>query len=251
MILFVNRKSIILFLEKKAQKYNFDYEGLSVKGKTRIKKVALIINPSFKALNKAKGYDMIICHHKILAYKNGVFEGKKRLLERDKINFYNYHLIWDTMEGGIADSFMEGIGLMPYERIELDYKGEKIKSLGRIHHYKKEHDEIIQKLKQAGVKTIRTVNKKKEYAKVGFVPGGGFKPEMIIKLAERGVKLIISSDFDWVAKTLASDLRISLLEIDHYSSEKFGGDTLKHMMKQEFSSLNIEFIDEKEDLIQE
>lgn len=232
--------NIINFIESVSPKIDSDYEGLAVEGKNKIESVAVIIFPEMKLIKKIDT-DMIISHHKILS--DALSKEKMEILKKRKIAFYSFHLPLDIMEGGIADSFLKGFGIKS-ERINMLYKGAEINGLCRILKDEFSHTDII-KLLKTKLKYMRVLNEKENYSRIAFIPGSGFKKDVIMQLKEKNVDTIISSETTWHSEMLAKDLDITLIEISHYESEKFGMIRFAEILKEKFPNLNINFVQEE------
>lgn len=231
---------IINFVESIAPKIGPDYEGLIVNGKNKIESISVIVFPELDIIKKMNS-DMIISHHKILS--DALSEEKVGILKKRKIAFYSFHLPLDVMEGGIADSFLESF-CMGSERITMVYKGAEIKGLGRILKDGFSHTNII-KLLKTKLKYIRVLNEKESYSRIAFIPGSGFKEDIIMQLKEKNVDTIISSEPTWHSEMFAKDLGITLIEISHYESEKIGMVRFAEILKEKFPNLNISFVQEE------
>jgi len=93
---------------------------------------------------------------------------------------------------------------------------------------------IVSELKRLNVEPSVILNPKCNTTKIGYIPGGGFVDQMIIEMAELGVDVLISSDHNWVVETIARELGMMLIEIDHYSSERYGLQTMQKILKHAF-----------------
>lgn len=232
--------NIISFMESVSPKIDSDYEGLALEGKNKIESVAVIIFPEMKLINEINT-DMIISHHKILS--DALTKEKLETLEKRKIAFYSFHLPLDVMEGGISDSFLRSLGIES-EKIKIVYRGTEINGLARILKGEFSHSCIIKMLK-ARLKHIRVLNEKENYSRIAFIPGSGFKEDVIMQLKEKKADAIISSELTWHSEMLAKDLDITLIEISHYESERFGMINFAEILKGRFPNLSIEFLEEE------
>ncbi|MHA2174107.1 MAG: Nif3-like dinuclear metal center hexameric protein [Candidatus Hodarchaeales archaeon] len=247
---FITSDNIIGFLEKKSPPYEFEYSyvnrknskislGYEIKSVDKINAIYLMINPNPKIIAQIPSNSLLITHHKISCYDNRVYRGMLDLAQKNQFNIYNFHLAWDVMEGGIGDSFLYQLGLKPFEfeKIDLNYKENTVRGLGAILKEKYNLGEITSKLQKANVKPSVIFNKHCKPSKIGYIPGGGFVDSMIIEMADNGVEILISSDHNWTDETIARELGITLISIDHYSSERFGLHTMRNILISKFPAV--------------
>jgi putative NIF3 family GTP cyclohydrolase 1 type 2 len=156
--------------------------------------------------------------------------------ETSKFNIFNFHLGWDVMPDGIGDSFLHHFGLSrdEYEKVDLTYRGHVIEKLGAIMNKAVSMEDLITRLQWMNVMPSAIINPQCKTSKIGYIPGGGFVDRMIIQMADLGVDVLISSDYNWVVETVARELGVSLVEIDHYISERYGLHTMRKLLTNEF-----------------
>ncbi|MHA1977710.1 MAG: Nif3-like dinuclear metal center hexameric protein [Candidatus Hodarchaeales archaeon] len=244
---FIQSDNIIGFLEKKSPLYEFEYShikrdnsrislGYETKTVNEVNAIYLMISPNPKIMAQVPSDSLIISHHKISCYTNRIHRGMLDLAQKNQFNIYNFHLAWDVMEGGIGDSFLYRLGLKSneFEKIDLTYKETTVHGLGAILKRKYNLEEITSKLQKANVKPSVIFNKHCKPSKIGYIPGGGFMASMIIEMADNGVEILISSDHNWTDEIIARELGITLIDIDHYSSERFGLHTMQKILTQAF-----------------
>ncbi|MFW9854361.1 MAG: Nif3-like dinuclear metal center hexameric protein [Candidatus Thorarchaeota archaeon] len=238
---------VVTFLETLSPINEFEYAhvdrkssslslGYEIKPVDNINVIYLMINPEFHHLALIPANGLVIAHHKISCYKNPVYQGMLKLAEINGFNIYNFHLAWDSMEGGIGDSFLSYLGFTKNQfiKINLPYKGHQIRNLGAILRAKISLKSIISRLKSLGVDPKVIYNPRCKGNKVGYIPGGGFNDQTILTMAELGVDILISSDHNWVAQTMAREVGMTLIDIDHYRSECFGLQSLQSRMTKKF-----------------
>jgi putative NIF3 family GTP cyclohydrolase 1 type 2 len=162
-----------------------------------------------------------------------------------KFNIYNMHLGWDVMPDGIGDSFLLHFGLAKdeFQKVDLTYSGHKISKLGAIINRQFSIDELVHKLNSMNVFPSVIINPRCSTNKVGYIPGGGFNDEMIIEMADMGVDVLISSDANWVVETVARESGVTLIEIDHYVSERYGLQSMKKLLSREFPSTPVHILE--------
>ncbi|MHA2225067.1 MAG: Nif3-like dinuclear metal center hexameric protein [Candidatus Hodarchaeales archaeon] len=243
----IHSDDVIEFLENRSPIYKFEYShvkrknsnlslGYEIKSVNDINAIYLMINPDPKKFSLIPPNSLIISHHKISCYGNRIYQGMLDQAQKNQINIYNFHLAWDVMEGGIGDSFLHHLGLKPFEfeKVDLTYKKTTIHGLGAILKQKYTLEEITSLLEKVNVNPSIIYNKHCKHSKVGYIPGGGFEDTMIIEMADYGVDILISSDHNWTVETLVRELEMTLIDIDHYKSERYGLHTMRNILTNAF-----------------
>ena len=235
---YIKSNEVIKFLEDYSPPYQFEYIGYEVKKVDSINCIFLMINPDPRSLDLVPADSLVICHHKISVYQNRIYQQILSTAKTKKHNIYNFHLAWDTMEGGIGDSFLIHLGIpnKDVDKVNLIYKGNIIKRLGSIIKQPIPLTEIISRLSQLNVNPSIIINPKSHNSKIGYIPGGGFVDQMIIQMAEAGVDVLISADLNWVVEIIARELGITLISIDHYTSERYGLSAMRDLLTKKFPS---------------
>lgn len=238
----IDFQEVVAYLEKRSPPLLFEYAGydtpgIEVRTVDKIKGIFLMINPDPRAFDVIPPESMVICHHKISIYKNKTFRDILSFCNDNKINVYNYHLAWDIMVDGIGDAFMYFLGYdkNKVEKKTLVYKGIEIPRLGSIIKEKVSLARIITKLNQLNVKPSVVISPESENSTVGYIPGGGFVDQMMIDMASAGVDVLISADPQWVHEILARELGITMISINHYTSERYGLDNMQNLLSKQFS----------------
>ncbi len=238
---YLDFQEVVSYLEKRSPPLMFEYTGYDIPGvevKTvdKIKGIFLMINPDPRGFDVIPPESMVICHHKISVYKTKTFQDLISFCLENKINVYNYHLAWDIMEDGIGDSFLSYLGYQKdkVEKKTLVYKGIEIPRLGCIIQEKVILTRLITKLNQLNVRPSVVISPKSENTTVGYIPGGGFVDQMMIDMASAGVDVLISSDPLWVHEILARELGITMISINHYTSERYGLDNMQNLLSKQF-----------------
>jgi putative NIF3 family GTP cyclohydrolase 1 type 2 len=258
----ISSDDVVMFLENLSPIYEFEYShisrknpnlslGYEIKAVDEINTIYLMINPEFHHLSRIPSNSLVISHHKIGYYKNAIYEGMLKLAEINKFNIYNFHLAWDTMEGGICDSFLFNLGFRKnqYIKVDLPYRGHQVRNLGAILKMEYPLPALITRLNSMRVDPRIIFNPHCKNSKIGFIPGGGFSDQMIIAMAELGVDVLISSDHNWVAETIAREVGMTLIDINHYVSECYGLQTMQTILTKAFPTTPTTFL-ENIDIIQ-
>ncbi len=236
---------IIEFLENRTYLPEFDYIGYEVKTVDHINAVYLMINPDPLNFNYVPKNSLVICHHKISTHNNRIYEKMLDQARDSNFNIYNFHLGWDIMEGGIIDSFLFDFGLShhDFEKVDLTYRDYLIPQLGAIFKKRISMGDIINRLYMMNVQPSIIINPQCKASKIGYIPGGGFVDDMVIEMADLGVDVLISSDHNWVVETIAREVGMTLIEIDHYRSERHGLRTMKNLLENSFSNIPINILE--------
>ncbi|MFW9883516.1 MAG: Nif3-like dinuclear metal center hexameric protein [Candidatus Thorarchaeota archaeon] len=242
---FIFSDNVIEFLEAHTVMLEFDYIGYEVRTVDYISGVFLMINPDPRNLAHVPENSLVISHHKISTHNNRIYAEMLDLAKRTGFNIYNFHLAWDIMEGGIRDSFLSNFGLTTheYENIDLTYRSVLIPQLGAIFKRRMSIEEITTKLILMNVRPTVIINPQCKTSTIGYIPGGGFVDNMVIEMADYGVDVLISSDHNWVVETVARELGMTLIEIDHYQSERHGLTTMKTLLESSFPKTPINILE--------
>jgi putative NIF3 family GTP cyclohydrolase 1 type 2 len=240
---------VVGFLEDRSPIYEFEYShitresssmslGYEIKTVDEINAIYLMINPDPRNLAAVPSNSLVISHHKISCYDNPIYQRMLRQAEENQFNIFNFHLAWDIMEGGIGDSFLYHLGVTraDFTKVDLTYKGHQIQNLGAIVKKEFEIENLINSLYRLNVEPSVIVNPQCKNSTIGYIPGGGFNDRMIIEMAEYGAGILISSDHNWVVETIARELGITLIDINHYASERYGLQTMQKLMTTTFPS---------------
>jgi putative NIF3 family GTP cyclohydrolase 1 type 2 len=233
---FISSDSIVEFLENNAFIFDFDYVGYEIKTVNEISNIYLMINPDPRNFKFVPSGSLVICHHKISVYKNRIYEAILAQAKEKNFNIYNFHLGWDIMVDGIGDSFLFHLGLLKEEiqKVDLTYKDRQVPRLGSIIRSDFSLEEIVGRLDSLYVNPSVIVNPKCQNSKVGYIPGGGFVDSMIIEMSDLGTDILISSDPNWVVEILARELGMTLIAIDHYTSERYGLQAMQTLLTTAF-----------------
>ncbi len=227
---------VVGFLERRTQTFEFDHIGYEVKSVDYISALCLMINPDPLNFAHVPKNSLVICHHKISTHRNRIYSQMLEHARAARFNIYNFHLGWDIMEGGILDSFLLDFGLSrnEFRKVDLTYRGHLIPGLGAIIKRDMSMGDLIARLYSMNVRPSVIINPQCRTSRVGYVPGGGFVDSMMIEMADLGVDVLISSDPNWVVETVARELGMTLVEIDHYRSERHGLLPMKKLLERAF-----------------
>ncbi|MHA2067187.1 MAG: Nif3-like dinuclear metal center hexameric protein [Candidatus Thorarchaeota archaeon] len=242
---FILSDNVVELLERRTKYLEFDYIGYEVKSVEYVSAVFLMINPDPMNLVHVPENSLVISHHKISTHKNRIYSKMLERAKESKFNIYNFHLGWDIMEGGIRDSFLLDFGLSShdFEKVDLTYRGHLIPQLGAIFKPRLSMEELFARLSLMNVRPTIIINPQCQTSRIGYIPGGGFVDDMVIEMADMGVDVLISSDHNWVVEAVARELGMTLIEIDHYHSERHGLRTMKNFLESSFPDTPISILE--------
>ncbi|MFQ5979658.1 MAG: Nif3-like dinuclear metal center hexameric protein [Candidatus Heimdallarchaeota archaeon] len=239
---FIPSCDVVELLENRSPIYEFEYShidddlsisvGYEVKTVEDINSIYLMINPDPRNVALVPSNSLVISHHKIRAYNNWIYNEMINRARINQFNIYNFHLAWDSMIDGIGDSFLLHLGIPrnQIQKVDLTYKGVNIPRLGSIISSSIPLEDIITQLNALNVNPSVIINPQCQNSKIGYIPGGGFVDDMIIQMANYGADVLISSDPNWVVEIIARELGMTLIAIDHYTSERYGLQAMQQLL---------------------
>ncbi|MHA2105788.1 MAG: Nif3-like dinuclear metal center hexameric protein [Candidatus Hodarchaeales archaeon] len=229
------------FLEQISPTFEFERVGYEIRTVDHINGIYLTVNPDPRNLEFIPPHSLVLSHHKISVYKNLVYNQIISNAKNKKINIYNYHLAWDIMDDGIADSFLQNLGFSKdrIRKVALTYKNQFIPRLGSIIRGSVSIKEIISRLNKLKAYSPKIINPQNNNQIIGYIPGGGFVDTMICEMANEGVEVLISSDPNWVVEIMARELGMTFISIDHYLSESYGLPGMRQVLSNQFPQIPI------------
>ena len=135
-----------------------------------------------------------------------------------------------------------------YQKVNLTYRGHIIPKLGAIINPGIPYSEIVNQLDAMNVFPSVIINPRCQTSQIGFIPGGGFVDTMVIEMADFGVDVLISSDLNFVVETIARELGMTLVVIDHYNSERYGLYSMQRILRSNFPDLQINILENIESI---
>lgn len=236
---FIVSDTVIKFLESRASLPQFDHLGYEVKTVDEIDAIYLMVNPDPRNFALVPQNSLVVCHHKVSTHDNRVHKAMLQQAQAARFNLFNFHLGWDTMDMGIGDSFLVHLGFLKgqFRKVDLTYRGHRVHSLGNIIHPAFSLEEIVTRLYSMKVYPSVIINPGCQNSKCGYISGGGFVDTMVIEMADYGVDVLVSSDHNFVVETIASELGLTLIEINHYISERYGLRTMQKLLAKAFPQI--------------
>lgn len=218
--------------------------GLQVKGKKNIKKIALSVDASLELFKKAKqkNCDLIIVHHGLFWKKQkdilNIIKNKANFLKKNKISLFAIHLPLDKhFKYGNNAQIANLVSLKKFKSF-ANYKGTYVGFYGN---YNKNINNLIKTIKTRINKNIKTqLFGQKKVKKLGIVSGAGISH--IYDCKRKNINTFITGEPKHSYFHIAKELKLNMIFLSHYKSEILGIKALQKLIKQKF---NIEtlFID--------
>ena len=228
--------------------------GLQIDGKETVSKIGLGVSASLEFFEKAKeeNCDFLITHHSLsfpdpVEFKNTYpeyFEKRLKFLYKNEMSLAGYHFMLDhhpeignnawvlkelgaNLQGNVIDKWgWFGTLLKPTNLPEILEKCEKIYS----------HKPFV-----AGVLGDRTIST------IAVVSGSGSLDSRVSshlrEFIDNKIELEIVGDMRESHPALAKELGITISAFGHYNTEVIGVRNLGQVIKSEFKSLEVIFVD--------
>ncbi len=222
----------------------FDYVGLLYGDLEKdIEKIGIALDYSLSSINEAinRGCGLLIVHHGPENKKlESLGEEELKLISKNNIAVYRAHLNFDFTKDGIIDNLCK---VMEFKAAPAKtvYEGHEINGGVYLSHDNLTFEQIIDKIKKLCPNSIRIAGTKKPiYRKVAISSGAGFKPTFFTQLRPDAY---ISGELTQEAIRAAEDLRITLFEATHYSTETLPLKMISEKLKRLLPEIKVEFID--------
>lgn len=230
-------------LKSKAKDYSVN--GLQVKGKDEVRKIAFAVDACIDVFEKAKNEkaDLIIVHHGLFwkGKKQGRFLKKRiSVLRKNKISLYASHLPLDLHpEYGNNAQICNAFNLQNLKKFG-DYHGTKIGFKGE---FEKEisMNEFLNLIKKKINKNPAVFDfGKKKIKKVAVVSGGAgdFTGDAI----NEGVDVYLTGESKHHLFHIAKEGKMNVVFAGHYATEVFGVKAIAKVLKKKFG-VETSFID--------
>lgn len=233
LVFFLNKELNVRLLNRVDDSKN----GLQVRGKKDVKKIALCVDACLDSFFKAKaaGCGMIICHHGLLwKEKRKLLDSllKKRIafLKKNKISLYAAHLPIDCHPAyGNNSVICSKLGIKnlkkfgTYKHAVWGYIGTINTTFSKLSHDAK---------KLFGNKAITLAFGKKKIRKVAVVSGGA--SFAVGEAATNGADCLIIGETSHLGYCRAKDLQLNLVFGGHYATEVFGVKAIGKQIEQKF-----------------
>jgi dinuclear metal center YbgI/SA1388 family protein len=211
--------------------------GLQVKGKKNIRKIALGVDASLELFKKAKQKkcDLIIVHHGLFWEKQkdplNIIKNRVDFLKKNKISLFVIHLPLDKhLKYGNNVEIARLISLKKFKSF-ANHKGVYVGIYGD---YNKNIRTLIKTIKNKINKSskIQLFGPKKP-KKVGIISGGGISH--IYDCKRKEIDTFITGEPKHLYFHFAKELRLNMVFAGHYKTEILGIKSLQKLIKQKFN----------------
>lgn len=240
----VKLNTIVRFLNKELNVRKIkdsSRNGLQVRGKAEIKRIAFCVDACMELFEKAKQKkcDLVVVHHGLL------WKGKKKdvkrinFLKKNKTSLYGCHLPLDLNEKyGNNIEICRVLGLSRIKKFGR-YKGVNIGYAGELEAVN--FNSLIKRLN----KSLKTKCKylkfgKNKIKRIGVVSGGG--ADTISEAIEKKLDCLLTGEYSHGRYHQAKEGKINIIAAGHYKTEIFGVKALIGLLKQKFNIETV-FID--------
>ncbi len=221
--------------------------GLQVEGKEEVERIAFAVDACLEVFRRAKekGADMVVVHHGLIwggiDYVRGVVKERLKFLLENDMSLYAAHIPLDAHpKVGNNVQLLRLINAEPEGRFGK-YKGKEIGFYGR---FEKPVgiDELERKLKdRLGGRVTSLKFGKDRVERVGAVSGKG--AFALIEAAEMGLDLFITGEAEHGAYHIAKEYGVNVIFAGHYLTETLGVKALMNVIAEEFTEVEVFFID--------
>jgi dinuclear metal center YbgI/SA1388 family protein len=232
----------------------FMTNGLMIKGNEDIKKIGFGVSASISLFERAKeaGYDALIVHHTFnipqINRFDSIFQNRIGFLIKNGISLFGYHFLLDAHpEIGNNSMILKTLGAnltKPYLLHDSPWGWTGVltieKTLDEIKEIYKPFLSQRTKIYDFGPKKIK---------RVVACSGKGAPPiSNIQRLIDEKIDLYITGEVhEWI-RELFREAKINFIAGGHYSTEVFGIKTFMEKVKNEFDSIDCEWIDLENDI---
>lgn len=231
----------------KAKKKDDSVNGVQVRGKDEVKKIALGVSVSVKFLQKCADWnaDFIIVHHglglnKLDHYLNPIIKERLKILFDNDITLMGFHYLLDAHE-------KIGNNAQILKRIGAEIKESFYDEWGWIGEFaeNKNVEEVIKELEEVfNHQATKFLFGKKEIKRIAVTSGGG-TPRLreMPEFLEKDFDIYITGESRESIPAIVEEAGINYLAFGHYDTEKFGVIALGEIIRKKFPELEIKFID--------
>lgn len=225
-------KNIISIMESIAPpmlKEDYDNVGLMVgDGSSEVAKVLVALDCTLEVIEEAKaiGAQLILSHHPLLFRKPSTITtdtllGKKIIeLIKNDIALYSSHTNWDSVKGGLNDTFVSVLGFEEGKIIEKN-SFEATAGVGRMVEISEEMilSQVIERVKERlNLKTLRfSGDLNKPIKTIAFVNGSG--QDFMEAAHRKGADLIITGDTTYHYVSDYKEMGLAIMDVGHFNSE--------------------------------
>ncbi len=221
------------------------YNGLQVKGKSEVSRVAFGLDASLQLFQQASRFDMIVVHHGLIwggieRIGEPLKERLRILLQKDISLYCSHHPLDAHPEIGTAATLAKGLGLKNIGH----YGASEHESWGKRGEFERELsiNEAAERLETIiGTKPLIFDMRERPISKVAIVTGQGASE--ISRYAQEPFDLFITGEPSHNIYHYAREMDIDLLFGGHYATETPGLKALMRLFIKHFPDLEVKFID--------
>ncbi|MBR4943592.1 MAG: Nif3-like dinuclear metal center hexameric protein [Clostridia bacterium] len=229
----------------------YDNSGLLVEVSDEVNKILFTLDLTNGAIDEAieTGCNLIITHHPVIYGKIGdirisddkLLGGKLTRCIQNGISVVSMHLNLDVAVDGIDESLMEGVCLSAGERVGAGMRVFDLMTPVQEGGYGRAYTlsgislgELSENMKKTfSTDRILTYGAKdKVIKKAASFCGAGIDDESVAFAKEKGVDVVISSDFKHHFLQLLVESGISVIVLTHYASEQYGFEKYYQKIRQ-------------------
>ena len=235
-------------------KEDYDNVGLMVGDEQKeVKKVLLSLDCTNEVIKEAINLkcDLIITHHPLIFKKpkniiKGDLLGNKVIaLIKEDITLYSCHTNLDSAKNGINETIVNMLGFNSNKIIQPNESGNcKETGIGRIVKLEKEVllSDIIKLVKNnLNIKNMRIVKGSEKVKVLAIINGSG--QDLFYKAKSLGADCIITGDTTYHFASDFKEMKISIIDAGHFSTEYFVFLKTLEFLKEKFK--DVEFIASK------
>jgi len=235
-------------------KEDYDNVGLMVgDSQKEVKKVLLSLDCTNEVIKEAINLkcDLIINHHPLLfkrpssIVKGDLIGDKIITLIKEDIGLYSCHTNLDSAKNGINETIVNMLGFNSNKIIQPNESGNcKETGIGRIVKLEKEVllSDIIKLVKNnLNIKNMRIVKGSEKVKVLAIINGSG--QDLFYKAKSLGADCIITGDTTYHFASDFKEMKISIIDAGHFSTEYFVFLKTLEFLKEKFK--DVEFIASK------
>lgn len=231
----------------KAKRVDGYANGVQIRGKEGVKKLALGVGVNVKFLEKCQDWeaDFIITHHSLNLnnldqYLNPITKDRLKIILENNLTLMGFHYALDAQrEIGHNAQILKSVGA----EIEEPFFDE----WGWTGSFRQEKDltELIANFEKIFChKPIKVLAGKKQIRRLAVTSGGGApKVYQMKEFLEANIDLYVTGVISESTPSLFEEAGINYLAFGHYDTEKIGLVALGKIIKDHFSNLEIKLID--------
>ena len=241
---------VVAFLDAKLETHKFDEEGsngLVLRSKETVSRVAAAVNTSFHAITRAKfaDADLLLVHHRTWSHIDLDLEPQKLdRLKDNGISLYGAHSALDGAAGfGNPDLLAASLGVIVQERF-LPYHGGMAGIVGR---HDRTFAQLAERMRDVLGVPIEAWENARTCKRVAIATGGAGNTSMLEEARQHGADTYVTGEGSMYTKLYARERGINLIFGTHWATETLGVKALASQLEEHFKLPWI-FIPEQDDI---